>query len=378
MSIWLPAFFDEAAPDGASWRSALWNAFVALAGQPLPLGNAGAAVRFDLAAAPAPESWCAAVRLAEPDGVLLVRFAEFPFRQMAGAELDAEDLAALPDDLRRALVEGMVALVRDAVPPGRWSGAALSSDGPLSGLEGAGAPDIEWLNVRIEGLAGGPVVFLAGCRRGLLLRLLDAEALPAGRRNGPLAERLTVAADMTLGAILLSAREWAALEPGDVVVLPEEAASRVAVRIGGVLFDFTDTGAGWSSSGPRALRRHEPQSFKADFRELPMDPHPADRDAGDAEPAAEETAPVPAVAAIPPVPIDALRLAVDFDLGRTMLPFATVAGWTAGSVVELHAPVLANGVAVTIRVNGDVVGQGDLVRIDERVGVRITRLFATS
>jgi len=32
-------------------------------------------------------------------------------------------------------------------------------------------------------------------------------------------------------------------------------------------------------------------------------------------------------------------------------------------------------VEVTIRANGDVIGSGDLVRIDHRVAVRITRLF---
>jgi flagellar motor switch/type III secretory pathway protein FliN len=84
----------------------------------------------------------------------------------------------------------------------------------------------------------------------------------------------------------------------------------------------------------------------------------------------DETTPV---GSEPPMTLGDLRIAVDFDLGRSMVPLATVASWQAGHIIDLALPTLSDGVEVTIRANGDVVGQGDLVRIDDRIAVRITR-----
>jgi type III secretion system YscQ/HrcQ family protein len=71
-----------------------------------------------------------------------------------------------------------------------------------------------------------------------------------------------------------------------------------------------------------------------------------------------------------------LGVVIDFDLGRMSIPLAQVQAWQPGAVVPLEPPALNPGVEVAIRANGQVIGIGDLVRIDDRVGVRITRLIS--
>ena len=79
-----------------------------------------------------------------------------------------------------------------------------------------------------------------------------------------------------------------------------------------------------------------------------------------------------------PVPLTSLEVMVDFDLGRTAVSLADLESWKAGSVVKLDPPARGEGVEVTLRANGQVIGTGDLVKIDDRLGVRISRLlFAT-
>jgi flagellar motor switch/type III secretory pathway protein FliN len=58
------------------------------------------------------------------------------------------------------------------------------------------------------------------------------------------------------------------------------------------------------------------------------------------------------------------------------IPLAQVQSWQRGAVVALDPPPLNEGVEVSIRANGQLIGIGDLVRIDNRVGVRITRLLS--
>lgn len=77
-----------------------------------------------------------------------------------------------------------------------------------------------------------------------------------------------------------------------------------------------------------------------------------------------------------PAPMDAssLPLQVDFDIGQIEVTLAEVETWQAGTVVKLAPPALADGVEVTLRCNNQIIATGDLVRIDDRLAVRLTRL----
>ena len=73
--------------------------------------------------------------------------------------------------------------------------------------------------------------------------------------------------------------------------------------------------------------------------------------------------------------LEALKLQVAFSLGAQSLSFQEVANAQPGYVFEL--PQIPSS-AVSIEVNGTVVGKGEIVLVGDRVGVRMTEKNALS
>src|SRR5690606_41761603 len=75
---------------------------------------------------------------------------------------------------------------------------------------------------------------------------------------------------------------------------------------------------------------------------------------------------------------DALPISIpillNFEVGRLTLPIGELAGWQPGTLVEIEPPRIDDGIEVVIRANGKWIGSGDLVRVGERLAVRIARL----
>ncbi|MGI9505283.1 MAG: FliM/FliN family flagellar motor switch protein, partial [Geminicoccaceae bacterium] len=69
---------------------------------------------------------------------------------------------------------------------------------------------------------------------------------------------------------------------------------------------------------------------------------------------------------------DDLPIKVVFELGRLELPLGQLQDIGPGHVFELDRPL---GEAVEIHAAGRRIGQGEVVRIEDQIGVRITRLF---
>jgi type III secretion protein Q len=73
--------------------------------------------------------------------------------------------------------------------------------------------------------------------------------------------------------------------------------------------------------------------------------------------------------------IQDLPIRVSFDLGHTTLSLGKIQSLQAGEVIALARTV---DDFVTIRANGSAIGTGQLVDIDGRLGVTISRLHAPS
>jgi len=69
--------------------------------------------------------------------------------------------------------------------------------------------------------------------------------------------------------------------------------------------------------------------------------------------------------------LEDLPVALAFEVGRKAMPLGDVRKLSAGAIVQLDRA----GQAVDIVANGKRVGQGEMVRIGESLGVRITRMF---
>ncbi|RVU12557.1 FliM/FliN family flagellar motor switch protein, partial [Methylobacterium oryzihabitans] len=284
--------------------------------------------------------------------------AAFPFAALFGTELAVEDLALLPPALAEALCEGVVTSLAGLLPePGAGSqpgtghqpGAGLpvvEACGPWPGLAPDPDPgDLSWFRVTVAGLAPEPAVVDLGATLPALAAILGDPAYgPLARRGAwpGLAARLTCEVAATLSRVALAPSALRALVPGAVVVLAAGHDETVArLRHGSRLFEFHRGDGAWIC-----------RAASDDARGDTMNP--------------DDAAPPHALADLP--------VAVDLDLGRVVLPLAEVEAWQPGSVVALD-PVLAHeGVEVTLRVNGRAVAAGDLVRLDDRLGVRIARL----
>lgn len=70
-----------------------------------------------------------------------------------------------------------------------------------------------------------------------------------------------------------------------------------------------------------------------------------------------------------------LGLTVDFDIGDKDVSLAEIETWQPGAVVALDPPQFAGRVEVTLRVNGRAIATGDLMAIDDRLAVRLSRLL---
>lgn len=334
-----------------SFSAELWNGLVGLAGENLPLGDSGSAVRFALSAPPASDAWLASLRLGN-GGSAYLHVREFPFRQMFNVSLDAADVAALPDGLRQALLDGMFATILAALPQPARDGTAIAAQGLASAFPEHAASQVQWFDVTLARADGSTITFDAGCDRASLISLIGEGLANRAPASGPLAERLVLPAFATLGRMELGYGEFTQLEPGAVVVLAEREAGRLAVRVDTALYEFQQAENDWTCLGshmaPDAAGRAR------------MDDPNVPTDAAAQEPEA--------------VSVSGLKIALDFDIAQLAVPVSTLSQWQAGAVVDLGVPALGNELEVTIRAGGDVIGQGDLVRIDERLAVRITRL----
>lgn len=153
---------------------------------------------------------------------------------------------------------------------------------------------------------------------------------------------LPVAVTLWIGQTHLTPREFAQIEPGDILLLPPEwsaATARLTLR----------QGRRWLATGD--LRRGQ---FLIDrVLSTPM-----------SEPVAD---PAPA-----PLNPDDLEIRIDFDLGHLTLPLQELRALQPGYSFTLTRP---GPQPVRIVAGHQVLGYGELVQIDERLGVRVTTLF---
>ncbi|MFT0891983.1 FliM/FliN family flagellar motor switch protein [Pseudochelatococcus sp. G4_1912] len=73
-----------------------------------------------------------------------------------------------------------------------------------------------------------------------------------------------------------------------------------------------------------------------------------------------------------------LGITIDFDIGERDFTLAEIETWQPGAVVALDPPALTDRVEVTLRANGRTIATGDLIAIDDRLAVRLSKLFLRS
>jgi type III secretion protein Q len=253
----------------------------------------------------------------------------------AAAHLADLSALSLPDELRVILLAVLLSELDTLVES--WYGQRPEWDPPDSTQAEPGNTLLVLRAAENENSGTEPVA---------LLRLDDgAFARLAERcRDQPIhrarLEDLPVTLDLLLDHAPFPTGELSAIGPGDVVLLgrtmpADEGGLDLVVRIRG-------------SAGFRARYLNASLTITATLDAIMDLPEPG-----------------------PPTSFDDMQLQVELQIGRLTLPLMRVRELAIGQVLDLGIDATT---AVTLRVNGQVLAVGELVRIAERTGVRITEL----
>ncbi|MGI9420096.1 MAG: type III secretion system cytoplasmic ring protein SctQ [Geminicoccaceae bacterium] len=308
------------------------------------------------------------------------------------ARVDPELLAAdidrniLPLLLESCVEDGLT--VAEARLQGRVELAAIEAGAAydLKGLDLA-------LEISIDGEVAGPAALRASREDVERLATLLAARPKPPRSYGDLSVELRFRA----GAIWLDLGALRTLKRGDVLLVEEEAArwERMAAVAGEHwLFPIEVTRAGPTVKAPfrRADQRDQEEWMMVDhnqaddedalsnvLKDKPKatagrtpDPAPTAAPNGDEAPGAEVDS--DAGPASPPADaaFDDLPIKLVFELGRVEMPLGQLQDIGPGHVFQLDRPL---GEAVEIHAGNRRIGQGEIVRIEDQIGVRIVRLF---
>ena len=342
-----PAVFPLAGISGA--QASVWNALMSYRGVPVPLSGQNVAARFEPMDAPIGD--IPALLLQFGAGFrAIVAVTSFPFDKLFGTPFSVEDMRALPVSLREALNEGILEILWGALPDHRLQTYKVQAAGALSGLaDPQTLQSFAWFDVQVAGLMPEPVSFILGCPPERLTQALVKGDI-APRQVWPgLKAQITQQASFTLGRIAMSVSEIRRLSPGDVIVLGADVPGQCSLRSGQSTYRFEKGESGWAATGVVVEVPQSP-SFEPMQGGIMSQSDSSFMQGG-------------------------LQLTLDFDLGQKSVSLAEVETWQPGAVVQLDVPSSNNGVEVTIRSNGQVIGLGDLVRIDDRLAVRLNRLF---
>ncbi|MEZ0472866.1 type III secretion system cytoplasmic ring protein SctQ [Luteimonas salinilitoris] len=151
----------------------------------------------------------------------------------------------------------------------------------------------------------------------------------------------------------LRADEWAALHPGDVVVAGRRGQPpRFEAHACGRRWPLAADALGWRVTGPV---QHQ-SNLSQETATMSEQETPAAEDAGANDADAD--------AGVRPLPVH-----VAFEIGRLEMRVGELSALQPGYVFTL--PARLEGTNVTIRANGEAVGQGELVAVGDTLGVRL-------
>jgi flagellar motor switch/type III secretory pathway protein FliN len=335
-------------------RLGFWNALVSRTGETLPLRGSAVAV-VELGAAPPDDALCLDLRLGAATGSdlrLVVHPVEFPFGPAFGAEMEVADLPLLPEALRAALLAGFVDACAVALPDHGCGALTIRANAKLADLvPSSDGADLRWFRIVIQVLRPGPIRLDLGARLDTLFQIFDP-LVPRVVWPG-LRQILTRVAFVTLGRLALPVRALRTLVPGAVVVLDEGVGPEsLRLRSGATLFHVRPAETGWTCTAVTTdAPLHEP-----DETPMPLRPDLPEQTAGRLD------------------VVPDLDVVLDLDIGSVTVPLAEIERWQAGSLVTLDLEPPRDGIEVVLRANGRRIGTGALVRIDERLAVRIVHV----
>lgn len=335
-------------------QNEIWNAILSYRDRPLARNGWAATFQFSAVEPPDPATRALIVR-PEHGPRFLVVITSFPFGKMFGRDLDMVDIGKLPGSLRNSIEEGIIATLSHAIPDNRMGELRILGSGPLESIQRRSMPEeLQWLAVTIGGVTPDPVTVLAGISVATFVSVVAGGAVAPNEIGHGLEAILQMEVRYLLGSLSTPYNRLLQFEAGDIIVLPELPPEQSIIQTSIGTYTLSRTEESWICVGREEIERYRAESRA--FGGVALMSQTISHSEASVANAGE------------------LGVIIDFDLGRTMVPLAQVQSWQPGAVVPLEVPMARDGIEVTIRANGQIVGTGDLVRIDDRIAVRLNRL----
>ena len=335
----------------------VWNAIFSHASVPLPLGSSGKVVMF--APQPEPRLHSGMHRLYhddEPFGYLRVN--AFPFASYGLGQIDVTDLKNLPADLEEALRDGMHASLLSMLAD------KLGERFRLVPMDVALSPQhammLQWFDCTVSDPNDAAISFVFGANPNAICAQAIGFAPSVRHMDPSLNGEFPLAVKRIVGIAKLTVADMRELVPGDCILFLEIGSSEEqCFLLGDQVRHFEKCDEGWMCNGAELF---DDMIERATLETFEMNDMSADQ----GEEFDDLSAGQDAIAELP--------LTILFTLGAANLSIGEIETWQAGSVVLLPEKVTSDDTQVTISANGKVLALGDLVRLQDRLAVRVSRL----
>ena len=268
-------------------------------------------------------------------------------------------LSDLPETLANALATVAVGPLMDGLVPclgGPATFDSLSREAP----EGWRMAGLRMANAENGALLAALHLSDAAC--ATLVEFLMAQPEQA---SWPGASETPVIVALRLPGLDLSPDELTSLEIGSLILLPTGTdPARLSICLGARYSPF---GTAKSSNGSVIVEQLMDGAMSDDPQEDVAETAEEETQEASTEVASEETR----EAATGSVALDDIGVRVCFTVGQTTMTFAELQALAPGQTIPLDKKVSE---AVTLSVSGRVIGEGEIVEIDNRLGIRIVRL----
>lgn len=285
---------------------------------------------------------------------------DFRFDEWTGAEIAYPDLASLPASIRRAIDRGILETVLDQISEVHRSRIRqiLPLD-PARLAKETRSRTLSWLDVSIFAEKPSPICIAIGLAPCDLPELLGtdgvAPVLAAAAGN---AGAIPIELQYGLGELTLPLEEVRGLERGDLLILEAKSgASVLYVTSPQARYSFTGSEGKWTCS---EIKPHR----------FPVEPEHKGEIAATMEAEDKNMVEDPAIAQDQ---FGSIPVVLEFELGKLVLPVGELSQWRKGTIAELKIPPLKDAVEVAIKANGQWIGDGELVRLGDRLAVRVGR-----
>lgn len=262
--------------------------------------------------------------------------------------LGTDALVSLPEAFRQAALEHVLQWLTAALDSAMRGPAQLQSVAPTDASRPAEAPHALAMTVQFE---QGPTLHCTLHMDSLALMLVSSLArdLPASAGQKPELDALPVMLQLCIGQTALPLKQLRSLRQGALVWLSQ---SHVHTGQGVLLRTAIGARRAWSAQAVlqdgQLLLTSQPHTMTS--------PSDAPQDSDDT-----------------PISLDEMPIQLSFDLGTKTVTLGQLRQLGEGHALPLDRDIQA---AVSIRANGALIGQGQLLDIDGRLGVLINQLHA--